>query len=209
MRIFRVSPSARTRSIWRAALAGTKIHILEAPRLKQVNVLTNHTAFVGCLAFDRTGKKLVSGAMTVTSVSGVSPTAPWSLTFPATREGSVIWHSLPMACGWPAGETITRSGSGTWPARARPPSFLHGHRGAVTSVLFSRDGNQLYTGSDDGTVKVWDVSSQESTNILRHSGWTDDVAFSPDGTLVAVADYGARTAVLWRCGEPTADRNRW
>jgi hypothetical protein len=40
---------------------GTKIHILEAPQLKQVHVLTNHTAFVTCLAFDRSGRKLVSG----------------------------------------------------------------------------------------------------------------------------------------------------
>jgi len=68
----------------------------------------------------------------------------------------------------------------------------------VKSVLFSRDGNQLYTGSDDGTVKVWDVSSRESTNILRHSGYTSAVDFSPDGTLLAVADWGAQTAVLWQ-----------
>ncbi|MGH7866114.1 MAG: WD40 repeat domain-containing protein, partial [Candidatus Dormibacteraceae bacterium] len=77
------------------------------------------------------------------------------------------------------------------------PTFLHGHIGTVRSVLFSRDGTELYTGSVDGTVKVFDVSSKESTNILHHPDWTDQVSFSPDGRLLAVADYNGRTAVLW------------
>src|SRR5207253_1373269 len=75
--------------------------------------------------------------------------------------------------------------------------FLHGHRGAVRSVLFSRNGNQLYTGSDDGTVKVWDLSSQESTNILRHQSYVADIALSPDGTLVAAAEWPC-TSMLWK-----------
>src|SRR5204862_243683 len=49
-----------------------------------------------------------------------------------------------------------------------PPTYLHGHIGAVRSLLFSRDGNELYTGSIDGTVKVFDVSLKGSTNILHH-----------------------------------------
>jgi WD40 repeat protein len=60
-------------------------------------------------------------------------------------------------------------------------------------------------------VKAWDVSSQESTNILRHSGYAPDVAFSPDGTLLAVADWHAQAAVLWQmprqhCIENIGDR---
>src|SRR6185369_13752523 len=98
-----------------------------------------------------------------------------------------------------------------WNLATRAPTLLHGHRGAVNSVLYSRDGNQLYTGSDDGTVKVWDLSSQESTNILRHSGYAPDVAFSADGTLLAVADWHAQAAVLWQlpgqhCIENIGDR---
>jgi WD40 repeat protein len=36
---------------------------------------------------------------------------------------------------------------------------FRGHTGAVTSVAFSRDGRLLVSGSRDGTVKVWDVTS--------------------------------------------------
>jgi WD40 repeat protein len=176
--------------------SGTKIHILEAPRFKRVNVLTNNTAFVTCLAFDATGKKLASGG-------NDSHVRVWS--FPdCARFDDLTGHQgvISGLAFSPDGVRLASGGSDytvrLWNLATRAPSLLHGHRGAVKSVLFSRDGNQLYTGSADGTVKVWDVSSQESTNILRHSGYVADVAFAADGTLVAVADWGAQTAMLWQ-----------
>ena len=60
-------------------------------------------------------------------------------------------------------------------------------------VLFSRDGNQIYTGSHDGAVKVWDVSWQESTNILRHSAATEaemEVAVQGEDFLLTITDNG-------------------
>ncbi|MFC6432299.1 WD40 repeat domain-containing protein, partial [Nocardiopsis tropica] len=35
---------------------------------------------------------------------------------------------------------------------------LTGHDGTVTSVVFSPDGNQLASTSDDGTVRVWGMA---------------------------------------------------
>lgn len=64
-------------------------------------------------------------------------------------------------------------------------------------MMFSTDGSELYTGSADGTVKVWDASAKGSTNILHHPDWTDEVSFSPDGRLLAVADFNGRKAALW------------
>jgi WD40 repeat protein/predicted Ser/Thr protein kinase len=176
--------------------AGTKIHILEAPTFKRLNVLTNNTAFVTCLAFDRAGKRLVSGG-------NDSHLRVWSfpdcaLVDDLTGHQGVI-NDLAFS---PDGLRLASGGSDhtvrLWNLATARATLLHGHRDAVRSVLFSRDGNQLYTGSDDGTVKVWDVSPQQSTNILRHSGYAADVAFSTNGTLLAVADWGAQTAVLWQ-----------
>jgi WD40 repeat protein len=78
------------------------------------------------------------------------------------------------------------------------PTLLHGHRGAVKSVLYSKDGRELFTGSDDGTVKVWNVSAKESGDSLAVSDWSDAVAFSPDGKLAAVTDFTTRNAVLYQ-----------
>jgi WD40 repeat protein/serine/threonine protein kinase len=173
---------------------GTKIHILEAPSLKPVKVLTGHSAGINFLAFDRSGSKLVSGG-------GDSHIRVWS--FPDCKLAAELTGYENALALSPDGLRLATGASDhairLWNlARLElPPAFLHGHRGAVTSVLFSRDGKELYTGSNDGTVKVWDAFSQVSSNVLHHADWADDVCFSPDGTLIAVTDFNARTAVLW------------
>jgi len=163
-------------------------------------VLTNHTAFVTCLAFDRDGSNLVSGSndshIRVWSFPDCAPAA--DLTGHQGRIGDLAFSADGLLLASGGTDYTLRLWKLANPGAPTFLRFLHGHRGAVNSVLFSRDGNQLYTGSDDQTVKVWDVSSRESTNILRHSGYTADVGFSPDGKLLAVADYHARTAVLWQ-----------
>ncbi|VVB64682.1 WD domain, G-beta repeat [uncultured archaeon] len=74
---------------------------------------------------------------------------------------------------------------------------LTGHSDKVTSVAFSPDGQTLASGSDDHTLKLWDVASRtEAATLAGHSNWVNCVAFSPDGrTLVSGSnDY---TVKLW------------
>jgi WD40 repeat protein len=68
------------------------------------------------------------------------------------------------------------------------PSPFEGHKGDVWSVTYSPDGKQIASGSIDGTVRVWDVSTGERRTFKENFGWTRSVAFSPDGTQIAADD---------------------
>jgi WD40 repeat protein len=64
-------------------------------------------------------------------------------------------------------------------------------------VAFSPDGRLLASGSDDHTVKLWDVETGQEVRTLRgHTDWVWSVAFSPDGRLLA-SGSGTSTVKLW------------
>jgi WD40 repeat protein len=83
---------------------------------------------------------------------------------------------------------------------------LEGHMDVVNSVAFSPDGQTLASGSWDeagNTVLLWDLTTEppERTSLSGHPDgvYTNavfDVAFSPDGTLLAVGRQ-EKTILLW------------
>jgi WD40 repeat protein len=62
------------------------------------------------------------------------------------------------------------------------------HRSVVREMMFSPDGCILASGSDDGTLRLWDVSSGEPLSPpLRHGSRVIRIHFRPDGRAVATA----------------------
>ncbi|EIN04856.1 hypothetical protein PUNSTDRAFT_37485, partial [Punctularia strigosozonata HHB-11173 SS5] len=75
---------------------------------------------------------------------------------------------------------------------------LLGHTHAVLSVAFSRDGSRIVSGSQDHTVRLWNLSSGEQIGD-PYRGHTDDVrcvAFSPDNRRVVSGSWDW-TIRLW------------
>lgn len=61
-----------------------------------------------------------------------------------------------------------------------------GHAGDIHSVAFSADGTHLLSGSEDQTVKLWDVSSGKLIRTFKgHTSGVASVAFLADGKRIA------------------------
>jgi WD40 repeat protein len=68
----------------------------------------------------------------------------------------------------------------------RPVSLLfQGHKQNVNAVKFFPDGQRLVSGSDDGTIKLWDALTGQGIDSFECEGRVNAVAISPGGSLVA------------------------
>ncbi|MBC8481939.1 MAG: WD40 repeat domain-containing protein [Planctomycetes bacterium] len=127
--------------------------------------------------------------------------AEWDIsTKPLARLGMGSVNDIKFS---PDGRYLAVGGSiGIWlyDATVLPPkpiTLLEGHTKGVTSISFSPDGSLLASGSDDNTIRLWNVESRESIATLE--GHTDDVnsvSFSPDGSLLASGSNDG-TIKLW------------
>ncbi len=90
---------------------------------------------------------------------------------------------------------------------------LHGHLASVRCIAVSPDGSLIASGSDDKTARLWNAETAEQICCIQTSGRIEGLAFSPDGTNLAVLTLHKiyfvnveGSATIMRCNV-TASRN--
>jgi WD40 repeat protein len=148
---------------------------------------------------DRVALVETSGRTHVVAVSGGE-----------ARERRLLEHPSPvlfveLGGGGRLLATASRDGSArVWDLETGgPPVVLSGHRGWVSSAVFSPDGRQLATSSYDGTARLWSGDRwADSVTLAGHRDRINSVAFSADGSRVVTASFDG-TAIVWSAAGPT------
>jgi serine/threonine protein kinase/WD40 repeat protein len=96
-----------------------------------------------------------------------------------------------------------------WPVnQANEKRYLHGHRGGVSSVVFSPDERFLASGGKDANLRVWNVQTGALCATVPHSREVQDVAYSADGRLLATGDWASNVRIFdTRTGDEVANAN--
>ncbi|HCQ21643.1 MAG: hypothetical protein AN481_02990 [Aphanizomenon flos-aquae LD13] len=166
----------------------------------EIFTFTGHAERVNAVAFSPLGKILASGSKDKT-------VKMWSL-----ETGKEIYsfkgHTDDVLCVAfsPDGKLLASSGGGNdktikiLQLAENKVKTLTGHSdwfGGITSLAFSPDGKTLISGSQDKTIKLWNLeTSQEIKTLSGHSDHICSVVYSPNGQILASASKD-KTVKLW------------
>lgn len=199
-----VSPDQKLLAI---ARGDNSIQIAQAADGKVTKTLTGHSAAVHGLAFSPDGAKLYSASAdkTLRGWNLADAKELWKVDSPAAMRDLTVSKDGTLAVTadednklrvWSTTPEAKKDKDGK-PEPIQPVRELAGHAKAVTSVdLILLSGTQVVSGSEDGTVRTWDITNGRQIRSMNHGGSVSDVAASPDGKALASTST-TNTAKLW------------
>ncbi len=169
------------------AQRGEDVQIRDTATGKVTRNLWAMSAMFPAIAFDGEGKRLFGTCATTDfQVWNLDPEEPEPPSY-FTRER--VLSALAVS---PTGRLMATAGS--WEIGIREDETkavrwkLKGHSDGVRSLAFSRDGKRLASGSEDKSVRVWNVAEMKQELVFTdHTDTVWSVAFSPNGKWLASA----------------------
>ncbi len=74
---------------------------------------------------------------------------------------------------------------------------LLGHKDAIQSIAFSKNGTKLVSSDSKGIIKVWDIANFKEINTIIGDNWVSTVCLTPDDRYV-IGEYSFEKKVdLW------------
>ena len=170
------------------------VNLLDVPAGTHAASLEGHTHPVASISFSPDGATLASGSWdrTVRLWNVARHEHIGTLKGHSDRVNSVTFSR--------DGDTLgSASNDGTikvWDvATRRNTTTFEGHADGVGSVSFSSRSNILAAGVNDGSIKLWDVASKGVIHDLDKGGSFTSVAYSGDGSILALGS--GNTVRLW------------
>jgi WD40 repeat protein len=163
---------------------------------RSIRILEGHTDNVTAVALSADGKRAVSGSWDKT-------VRVWDLRRSRPLFGQ-FQESQPTGTMMP--HVVTLLVNCLDALALQPSRILEGHAGVVSTVALSADGKRAVSGSDDHTVRVWDLEGNQPPRLLEdHTLDVKSVALSADGQR-AVSGSGDKTVRVWDLGSDQPPR---
>ncbi|HEV3418370.1 MAG TPA: c-type cytochrome domain-containing protein, partial [Pirellulales bacterium] len=193
--------------------SGGEIKIWELSSGKSLHVCAGHTAAVTGLRFSPDGAKLFSGSLDKSirawstsdgkpagQIDAPSPINALALAAGGTRICTGHADNLIRVWALPDAKDSNAAKDAKPPA---PLKELKGHGGPVTAlVTLPTNDKEIISGSDDGTVRQWNIDNGNSSRQLQHGGAITAIDVRPDGKRIASAG-ASKSVKLWN-----ADNNQ-
>ncbi len=187
---------------------GDDVRLLDASTGGELGALRGHTSFAYFVAFSPDGKMLAqsaAGRPNYVKLWNVGAGRELSTLKAENNLGSLALAFSPDSrlLAMPSAFNAMR----LWETRAGKERLTWGKEYTLdySAVAFTPDGRYVVTGSNNGRVVYWEPATGKPVGLLKTDAMIHKMALSPDGGLVAIADFEKGLAV-W---DVSASRRRF